>query len=734
MRDRGARSVGLEALEELFATMPEDTGMAFVVITHQHPGHTSLLPELLGKIAAIPVLPAADGLKVEPNRVYVSPPGGHLAILKGTLHRMETERKEAPRLPIDYFLRSLAADQKEKAICIILSGTGTDGTLGLRAIKGESGMAMVQQVQSAKYAGMPSSAVATGLADYVLPAPEMPQRLVAYARGPCLAATRTGETPPILAEPMQKIFVLLRSRTGNDFSSYKSGTIHRRIERRMHLHQLQGPEQYVRYLQENPHEIDLLFKELLISVTHFFRDPDAFEALAKSALPALLQSRPDDYTFRIWVPGCATGEEVFSLAIVMRECTEAVKRHFEVQLFGTDLDSEAIEAARGGQYPDGISSDVSPQRLERYFVRDDSTYRIRKDIREMAIFAVQNAIKDPPFTKLDLISCRNLLIYLNADLQRRRLPIFHYALKPGGLLFLGSSEAIGGYGDLFEVVDKKWKNFRRKETALAARTIMDFPAQPVAVDAGMRVPAARPPRESDIAANMERLLLARFAPASVVVSERGDVVYIHGRTGAWLEPTAGQPRHNILDMAREGLALELASALRRAAAQDTEVTREGVRVRTNGDFTHVNISVAKIREPESVRGLLLVTFRPRPAPAEEAEAKPRARGRRESGRVAELERELQCTNESLRTTGTGDREPGTQIRQRGAAIHERGIPEHQRGDGNFQGGNAVAQRRADHGECGDAVEGRGLVPHHFNRTFHRVLGESPTEYRAALPR
>lgn len=650
----GASAGGLEALEELFAHMPTDTGMAFVVITHQHPGHTSLLPELLSKITRIKVQQAADGLKVEPNRVYVSPPGGHLAILSGTLHRMETEKKEAPHLPIDYFLRSLAADQKDKAVCIILSGTGSDGTLGLRAVKGESGMAMVQQVNAAKYSGMPSSAVATGLADFVLPAPEMPKHLVTYTRGPYLAAPPVEDPSSEVAQPMQKIFVLLRSRTGNDFSSYKPSTIRRRIERRMNLHQITGPAQYVTYLQENPHEIDILFKELLISVTSFFRDPEAFDALATSGLGALVASRPDDYGFRVWVPGCATGEEVYSLAILMRECLEKAKHHGDVQVFGTDLDTEAIEVARNGQYPDGIASDVSPKRLERCFTRNDRTYRIHKDIREMAVFAVQNVIKDPPFTKLDVISCRNLLIYLNADLQRRLLPIFHYALKPGGLLFLGSSETIGTFGDLFEVVDKKWKIFRRKAIATMAHPLMEFPTPSVttamAAMAANVPEAVRPPRDSNLGGAVDRLLLARFAPTSVVVNDRGDVVYIHGRTGAYLEPTTGQPRQNILDMAREGLQFHLAAALRQAVVQNTDVVRDGVRVKSNGDFTHVNLSGTKIHEPEHVRGLLLVTFRPAPVAVKAGKTTRRAHGKGEETRVAEVERELQSAKESLQTT------------------------------------------------------------------------------------
>lgn len=649
----GASAGGLEALEALFAELPPTPGMAFVVVTHQHPGHASLLPEILSKVASLPVTQAAHGVKLEPNHVYVSAPGGFLEIVHGTLHQVPSEGEGSPHLPIDHFFRSLAMDQKERAICIILSGTGTDGTLGLKAIKGESGMAMVQQVQSALYAGMPSSAVATGLADYVLPASALAERLLAYGRGPYLAASPTGEPPTVSPEPMQKIFALLRTRTGHDFSGYKANTIRRRIERRMNLQQIKAPSQYLRYLQENPHELDVLFKELLISVTCFFRDKEAFESLAKLALPELFKERPDNHALRVWVPGCATGEEVYSLAVLLRECMEATKRPFVVQLFGTDLDNEAISTAREGLYPEGIAVDISPSRLDRFFIREDGCYRIRKDIREMAIFAAQNVIKDPPFTKLDLISCRNLLIYLNAELQKRLLPLFHYALRPGGLLFLGPSETIGGCTDLFDVVDKKWKIFRRKELPLARHPVIEFPAQPIKTSLEPRSPvAARPTKEANIASLVDRVLLSRFAPSSVVVSERGDVIYIHGRTGQYLEPAAGQPRLNILDMAREGLQLELASALRQAATHNSEVTREGVRVRTNGDFSFINLSVLRITEPEALSGLLLVTFRPRPSPVE----KPRQRGRhnkereRESSRVEELERELQCTKESLQTT------------------------------------------------------------------------------------
>jgi two-component system CheB/CheR fusion protein len=638
----------LEALEELFSAMPADTGMAFVVVMHLHPGHTSMLPELLAKNTDVKVVEAADGMKLERNHIYICPSGGQFDLLNGTLHRMGADKPESPHLPIDHFFRSLAQDQKERAVGIILSGTGTDGTLGLKAIKAESGMVMVQEVQTAKYSGMPTSAIATGLVDYILPPKSMPHRLVAYTGGPYLLAAPT--EGDVALEPLQKIFVVLRTRTGHDFSNYKSTTIRRRIERRMNVHGIKGPGNYVRFLQENPHEVDILFKELLISVTSFFRDPEAFEALAKDFLPELLRSRPDNHVIRIWVPGCATGEEVYSIAILMREAIEASKRPFEVQIFGTDLDSEAIDMARSGQYPDGITLDCSEKRIERYFMREDNGYRVRKDIREMTVFAVQNVIKDPPFTKVDLISCRNLLIYLNSDLQRKLLPLFHYAIRPGGLLLLGPSETVGPCTDLFDLADKKWKIFRRKESPLASRAVMDFPITMTKLADDRTVAIARQPRGGGITSLVERLLLSRFSPASAVVNDRGDVIFIHGRTGQYLEPTAGTPRNNIHEMAREGLQFDLAAAMRQAATQTGEVLREGVRVRTNGDFSYIDLSVTRLTEPETLRGLFLVTFRPCLNPAESKKSKGHATKGEKSVRANELEEELQFTKESLQTT------------------------------------------------------------------------------------
>jgi two-component system CheB/CheR fusion protein len=650
----GASAGGLEALEEFFTHMPPDSGMAFVVVTHQHPGHTSLLPELLRKCTQMPVREAKDAMRLEPNFIYISGSEGYLAMLNGALQLMAFEEPRGLRLPIDCFFRSLAEDQRERAIGIVLSGTGTDGTLGLRAIKGAAGMAMAQDPESAKYSGMPRSAVATGLVDYVLRADQMPARLVVYAQGPYLvpmgAALPADATLP---EPMQKIIVLLRSRTGHDFSAYKPTTVRRRIERRINVHQFAGPQQYLSYLQENPHELDLLFKELVIGVTSFFRESDAFEALAKTGLPQLLQSKPDDAALRVWVPGCSTGEEAYSLAIVLQERLERLKKRLSVQIFGTDWDSEAIDISRTGLYPEGIAVDVPRERLARFFVKEDSKYRIKKEIREMVVFAPQNVLKDPPFTKLDLVSCRNLLIYVNAEAQQRLLALFHCALKPQGLLFLGPSESLGELSDHFAAVDKKWKVFRRKEIALASPPLAELTAGPADVAPGHAVEAAvaERPRELHVSAVFDKLLLHRFAPASVVINERGDVSYIHGRTGNYLEPAAGGPRLNILEMAREGLRVELAAALRRAVTQQGEVAHEGVRVKSNGGFALVDVAVHRITEPESLRGLLLVTFRPSPSRIPRLPAKKKAAGSKTpSGRIEELERELQFTKESLQST------------------------------------------------------------------------------------
>ena len=644
----GASAGGLQALSEFFSTMPPDSGLGFVVVTHQPPSHLSMLPELLGNVTEMPVIQATSGAEVLPNHVYVSSPASNLAIVGGVLQLMEPDKNRRHNLPIDFFFRSLAQDQKHRAIGIVLSGTGSDGTQGLEEIKGASGMVMAQSEASAGYPGMPHSAIATEVVDYVLPAGQLPEKLLAFLSSAPPRLTPAAKLP----EALRQIFVLLRSRTGHDFSAYKRTTISRRIERRMHVHHIETPQDYARYLQTNPRELEVLFRELLIGVTSFFRDPAAFAALAR-ALPSLISQKRDDHMIRVWVPGCSTGEEAYSIAILIRECMDVMKVHHSVQIFATDLDSSAIEVARAGSYPEGIVSDVSPERLERFFVRNDNTYSVRKDIREMLVFAPQNLIEDPPFTKLDLLSCRNLLIYLDSPLQARLLPIFHYALRSQGLLFLGSSEAIGAFGHLFDSLDKKWKLFRRRDVA-ATSYLAEFRATS-AISEVARIPGqpAGLARRANagITQVADRLLMQHLVPPAVIMHERGDIVHIHGRTGKYLEPAPGpQTTVNIFNMAREGLQIDLAAAIRKAAATDREVVQRDVRVRANGGKISVDVRARRLKEPEAFRGLFLISFErtlPVLEPAGPAEG---ALGDDGGDRVSELEHELQYTKESHQST------------------------------------------------------------------------------------
>jgi|CXWL01.1.fsa_nt_gi two-component system CheB/CheR fusion protein len=647
----GASAGGLEAMEEFFRHMSSSSGMAFVVVSHQHAGHVSLLPCLLGKYTAMPIVEAADGREVEANHVYVAPGGSNLAILHGVLHCMEPVSQERVPLPIDYFFRSLAEDQKQRAVGIILSGTGTDGTVGLRAIKAESGMTIAQDPQSAKYQGMPSSAIAAGVVDVVKPADRMSEPLQAYAGGLTRPVLPIPEPDPF--QTLRKIFILLRDRTGNDFALYKENTIHRRIERRMNVHQIETLKQYLRFLLANPHELDALFQELLIGVTSFFRDSEAFDVLEQKVLPSLLEGTADGATLRLWVAGCSTGEEVYSLAIIFKELLTQKKLRRTVQIFATDLDSQAIETARAGLYPVGIAGDIMPARLQRFFTKEDSRYRIKKDIRDLVVFATHNILTDAPFTKLDLLSCRNLLIYLDSTAQHNLLPLFHYSLKPGGILFLGSSETIGGFDHLFSSIDRKWKVFRR---SIEPITLPHWDQLPSGLMKGARgtqaeVPIARPQSSpASIPRLIQELLASRYAPAAVVVNTRGEVVYIHGQTGAYLQPAPGPPSHHLMEMAREGLQHDLASALHEAATKE-DVVHRAARVRANGDIILVTLTVKRITAPEPLQGLFLVTFdgtqAEKPAPHRSA---PMGTAPRLKKGEARLLRELELTKQRLQQT------------------------------------------------------------------------------------
>lgn len=648
----GGSAGGLEAFEQFFDRMAADSGMAFVVVSHLDPTHKGMMPELLQRHTAMPVVQAKDGMPIRPNAVYVIPPNADLSMLHGTLQLFQPAERHGLRLPIDFFFRSLAADQKEKAIGVVLSGMGSDGTAGLKAIKENLGLALVQDPTSAKYAAMPQSAVNAGVADYVAGASELPAQLLK-----CAAFGPIGSTAAIAAEPnasdaLQKIFILLRSHAGNDFSCYKPTTVLRRIERRMAVHQLDSLARYVRFLCENAQEVDLLYKELLIGVTSFFRDPGLFDYLKEKALPALLDSRPRNAAFRIWVPGCSTGEEPYSLAIVLRECLERAKPHSgsSVQIFATDLDKDAIDRARRGVFPAAIAADVSPERLERFFVRDEANFRIRREVRDMLVFAPQNVLADPPFTKLNVVCCRNLLIYLNADTQRRLLRLMHYALNPGGLLILGLSESVGDSGPYFSTIEKKWKVFER--TGSTPPRFVDMPS---AASPFPRVaPTHEPIPEStmDISFEAQRALLDTFGPPAIVINREGDIVYLSNRTGKYLEPASGKVNMNAYAMAREGLREQLGPAIRRAEKQSEPVVVRDLKVKSNGGFTAIRLRIQALAEPAALRGLFLVVFEEAPqSPAKSAEKEKPAQSPSELGSpVAELNEALRLAREQLQTT------------------------------------------------------------------------------------
>ncbi len=579
----GASAGGLEAFEQFFRQMPPASGMAFVLITHLDPGHVSLMTEIMQRATAMPVAEAKDQVRVAPDHIYVIPPAREMSIFHGTLQVNVPEAPRGQRMPIDCFLRSLAEEQGERAIGVILSGTGTDGTLGLRAIHGAGGVSFVQDPATAKYDGMPASAIQSGFATYVLPAEKMPELIITYVRTSFGKKVKSVTIIPAVANNLTRILMLLRARTGNDFSLYKKSTILRRLERRLSIHSIEDLDTYARYLQDHPEEVRVLAKEFLINVTSFFRDPAAFAVLKEDILPQLCADKPENDALRIWVPGCSTGEEAYSIAIVLREHMYAAGKEFKVQIYGTDIDEETIAKARTGVYPPNVAADISAERLKRFFIREEGGYRVKKDIREVIVFAVQNVIKDPPFTKMDLVSCRNLLIYLEAELQVRLIATFRYALKPGGILFLSPSESIGDQNDFFKQVSKKWKFYRA-----TASVSPHIPAtvRPI-IGGGEQAAqdldeALRKVTKTNFAELAERALLQSYAPPSVVTDARGNILYVHGDTGKYLRPAPGQASLNVIDMAREGLTLGIKSAVLKVAVEKGPVVCPGLSVKTDG--------------------------------------------------------------------------------------------------------------------------------------------------------
>jgi two-component system CheB/CheR fusion protein len=639
----GASAGGLEALEKFFSNMPAHSGMAFAIVMHFDPNSKSLMAEILKRYTKMEVFQVEEDTKVNPNNVYIIPPNKDMAILHGVLHLLEPVVRQGIRHPIDFFFRSLADDKREKAICIILSGTGTEGTLGLKAVKGEDGMVMVQDVKSAAYDGMPASAIATGSVDYILPPEKMPEQLLKYVKQFYIKGTRKTESIGESANSLQKIIILIRDKTGHDFSLYKQNTIARRVERRMKIHEIDDISDYVRYLQENTIEKETLYKEILIGVTSFFRDPQAYEVLKNNIMPDMLKNKT---AVRVWVPACSTGEEAYSIAIFFKEYMDETKSEFNVQIFATDVDKNAIERARAGVYPDSIAVDVSQERLRRFFTKNPDTYRINKEIREMVIFSPQNVIKDPPFSKLDMVSCRNLLIYMGSELQKRLLHIFYYSLNPDGILFLGNSETIGELTDLFTTLDRKWKLFKRKSgisIPLMAYLTNISPAQ-IKETGDIRQ------KGIDISELTEKILLESYVPSCAIINENGDILYIHGKTGKYLEPAPGKASLNILEMAREGLKLELNAAIHNVIAQKKEVAFKDLNIKTNGAVQTVNLFVRPILKPETMEPLMMVIFEDVQTIKPSSSLKKKYTPGQMNEHVAVLEKELKSAKENLQAS------------------------------------------------------------------------------------
>jgi two-component system CheB/CheR fusion protein len=646
----GASAGGLEALNDLFGSIPRD-GMAFIVVQHLAPDHESLLTQLLARNAHIPVVTVVDGVVIERNHIYVTPPNVDLAILHGVIRTVAPTGARGTRLPVDYLFRSLAQDQGRAAVGVVLSGTGTDGTLGLGAIKAAGGYTFVQDPSTAKYDGMPRSALSSGAADYSLAPKDIAAELARLARRHGSRVVDHGANELRLRDQLGKLLVLIRSEFGNDLSQYKPATIDRRIERRMTLHKISRLDDYVRLVQRNRGELAALYKDVLITVTSFFRDPEVFEALRKEVFPPLFEHKVPGQPLRVWVPACATGEEAYSIAMCLREYCEEKNIDDRIQIFGTDIDDDAIKVARSGSYSANIALDVSPERLNRFFTKRDDTYVISRQIRDMLVFSHQNILNDAPFSRMDLVSCRNLLIYLQSAAQKRVLRVLHYALNPAGYLLLGASESLGDAPELFATIDRKSKIFGKRPVAshLPSEFHRGAPALPEPVRERLAVRPA--PTLQNVA---DRKVLELYGPPGVVVNHDLEILQFRGRTGGFLEPAPGAASFNLLKIARHELHTDLRKAIQEATATQARVTadakyREGKKERL------VRLEVVPLQDPQSSSRCFLVTFQEMAPPKEIVVAARKAKAgdvsaARLTRRVEGLERELTETKEYLQTT------------------------------------------------------------------------------------
>lgn len=648
----GASAGGLEALTQLLKALPPVTGIAYVYVQHLAPRHESMLTEILARETSMPVKMARDGMAVEPDSLYVIPPGFYMGIEEGKLRLTPSEDSPVPRMPVDYFFRSLAKNRGGRSIGIVLSGTASDGTVGLMAIKAEGGITLAQDEKTAKYDGMPRSAIAAGCVDFVQSPEGLAKELARLSRHPSVlqGKPRLSEEALISQDSLERIFMLLNTSSGVDFSYYKPSTIRRRIIRRMVLQKIEGIDSYVKYLQEHPGELDKLYQDILINVTSFFREPEAFDLLREKVFPSIMEGRKPENPVRIWVPGCSTGEEAYSIAICLIEYLVSKSSMVPVQIFATDIDEQALEKARAGKYPENIAADVSPERLNKYFIKVEKGYQITKQIRDICIFAKHNIVKDPPFSKLDIISCRNLLIYLGPVLQKKVFPIFHYALSPHGFLLLGSSETVGRFADMFNVLDKKQKVYSKKVTAEMPH--IQFTAE---FEKGPARPEPVPKKDhvkADIMKEADRLILHRYAPPSVLVNRSMEVIKFSGRTGQFLEHAPGEASLNLFRMVNEGLVYELRKSVTQALKEGVIVRREGIGFKDGGRMRSVNIEITPVGAPGAEEKDLLIVFEEEAhaeAPPEKVERPKDRKPESQEKELAELRGELASTKEYLQS-------------------------------------------------------------------------------------
>jgi two-component system CheB/CheR fusion protein len=654
-----ASAGGLEAFRALLSHLPTEAGFALVLIQHLDPRHKSLLTELLGRDCRLPIHEITDGMTLQPDHVYTIPPNEQLTLLHNNLHFLPRINVSKRCNPADLFFQSLAEDRGAKAIGVVMSGSASDGTLGCRAIKEAGGITFAQDSESAEYDGMPSSAVAAGCIDFVLSPKEIVTELIRIIHHPVMRAgrakDRSEEILAVTPEQMNKIFIFLRSRTGNDFSYYKSTTLKRRINRRMMVHKIDRVSDYIRLMQRETQEVDALFQDILINVTAFFRDPSIFDAITKIAFPKLMGRRPTDVPIRIWVPGCSTGQEAYSIAIVLHEYLGERANMHHIQVFGSDIDEGAIEKARNGLYPETIRDEVSQMRLKRYFHKVAGGYQVNKLLRDLCVFAVQNVAKDPPFSRIDLLSCRNLLIYLGATLQKKVLSVFHYALQPGGYLLLGTSETIGSKSDLFTLKDKRAKLYQKK--SVVTHLNEDIVFRPNLGILHSEIPQCDQENNPvyDLEKEADRLLLETYVPPGIIVNPDQVVMRFLGRTWPYIEPSDGVASLNLYKIAHPDLAIELRAAIHGVAREGGKVRKENIRFDVGGEEKRVDILVMSLGGVVRGEDNLLIMFEPKPVPTR-SEIVPSDVGQGENSAVdalvarnEELEREVVTIREYMQS-------------------------------------------------------------------------------------